>query len=100
MFSLIQLDFLTQNPDVYDILVDPNQMHALKEALHVCMAPSSVVCREEEQKRVFAFCKGCIEQEKAGSLYVCGCPGTGKTLSIGKVKEQLVAWSKDVRESG
>lgn len=75
-------------------------MHALKEALHVSMAPSSAVCREEEQKRVFEFCKGRVEQEKAGSLYVCGCPGTGKTLSIGKVKEELVAWAKDVRESG
>ncbi|XP_073009880.1 cell division control protein 6 homolog [Typha latifolia] len=72
---------------------DPAQMLAVKEALHVATAPANVVCREEEQKRVLEFCKACIEQEKAGSLYVCGCPGTGKTLSIDKVKDSLVLWS-------
>lgn len=59
-------------------------------------APSSAVCREDEQKRVFDFCKACIEQEKAGSLYVCGCPGTGKSLSMEKVKQCLVDWAKEV----
>ncbi|KDP46516.1 hypothetical protein JCGZ_08488 [Jatropha curcas] len=71
------------------------QISAVKEALHVSTAPSTVVCREDEQKRVFEFCKTCIEQEKAGSLYVCGCPGTGKSLSMEKVKQQLIDWSKE-----
>ncbi|PKU71486.1 cell division control protein 6 homolog isoform X1 [Dendrobium catenatum] len=71
-------------------------MKAVKQALHVATVPSSVVCREVEQKKVIEFCKACIEQEKAGSIYVCGCPGTGKTLSINKVKEQLLSWSKEV----
>lgn len=58
-------------------------------------SPTSIACREEEQKRVFDFCKLCIVQQKAGSLYACGCPGTGKTLSIDRVKELLVEWSKE-----
>lgn len=62
-------------------------------------APSSAVCREDEQKRVFDFCKACIEQEKAGSLYVCGCPGTGKSLSMEKVKQCLVDWAKEVSKT-
>ena len=70
----------------------------MKEALHVSMEPSSILCREEEQKRVFEFCKACVEQDKAGSLYVCGCPGTGKTLSIDKVKVALVTWAQDVSQ--
>ncbi|EEF36739.1 cdc6, putative [Ricinus communis] len=74
---------------------DMEQMSAVKEALHVSTAPSTVVCREDEQKKVFDFCKACIEQEKAGSLYVCGCPGTGKSLSMAKVKQQLVDWTKE-----
>ncbi|CAL9187928.1 unnamed protein product [Musa hybrid cultivar] len=57
---------------------------------------ANVVCREVEQKRVIDFCKACIQQSKAGSLYVCGCPGTGKTLSIGKVQEHLLVWSKEL----
>lgn len=71
-------------------------MRAVKEVLHVSMAPSTVVCREEEQKRVLEFCKAGVEQEKAGSLYVCGCPGTGKSLSMEKVKQLLVDWAKEV----
>ncbi|XP_062172760.1 cell division control protein 6 homolog B [Alnus glutinosa] len=74
---------------------DAEQMRAVKEALHVSTAPSTIVCREEEQRRVLEFCKACVEQEKAGSLYVCGCPGTGKSLSIEKVKQLLVDWAKE-----
>ncbi|XVF05359.1 hypothetical protein REPUB_Repub05bG0165300 [Reevesia pubescens] len=72
---------------------DLEQMRAVKEALHVSTAPSTVVCREDEQKRVLEFCKECVEQEKAGSLYVCGCPGTGKSLSMEKVKQQVIDWA-------
>ncbi|KAJ4830103.1 Cell division control protein 6 B [Turnera subulata] len=74
---------------------DVEQISAVKEALHLSTAPSTVVCREDEQKRVFDFCKTCVEQEKAGSLYVCGCPGTGKSLSMEKVKQQLVDWARE-----
>ncbi|KAG6631273.1 hypothetical protein I3843_13G066400 [Carya illinoinensis] len=74
---------------------DTEQMREVKEALHVSTAPSTVVCREDEQKRVLEFCKVCVEQEKAGSLYVCGCPGTGKSLSMEKLKQLLVDWAKE-----
>ncbi|XP_039012718.1 cell division control protein 6 homolog B-like [Hibiscus syriacus] len=72
---------------------DVEQMGAVKESLHVSTAPSTVVCREDEQKRVLDFCKTCVEQEKAGSLYACGCPGTGKSLSMEKVKQQVIDWA-------
>ncbi|GFZ13298.1 cell division control, Cdc6 [Actinidia rufa] len=71
------------------------QLSAVKEALHVSTAPNTVVCREDEQKRVLEFCKRCVEQEKAGSLYVCGCPGTGKSLSMESVKGSLVEWAEE-----
>ncbi|GKU93332.1 hypothetical protein SLEP1_g6934 [Rubroshorea leprosula] len=74
---------------------DPEQMSAVKEALHLSTAPPTVVCRENEQKRILEFCKGCLEQEKAGSLYICGCPGTGKSLSMEKVKQYVVDWARD-----
>ncbi|KAI3842065.1 hypothetical protein MKW92_012821 [Papaver armeniacum] len=76
-------------------LNDPEQMNAVKEVLHLSTAPSAIVCREEEQMRVLDFCKACVEEEKAGSLYVCGCPGTGKTLSMEKVKQLLVGWVEE-----
>ncbi|KAL0416084.1 UNVERIFIED_CONTAM: Cell division control protein 6B [Sesamum latifolium] len=74
---------------------DVEQLRAVKEALHVSTAPTTVVCREGEQNRILDFCKKCVQQEKAGSLYVCGCPGTGKSLSMEKVKEILVNWANE-----
>ncbi|CAA7026333.1 unnamed protein product [Microthlaspi erraticum] len=75
-------------------LRDEEQMRAVKEALHVSKAPSTIVCREGEQRSVFEFVKGCIEQQKAASLYICGCPGTGKSLSMEKVIQQVGDWTK------
>lgn len=77
--------------------IDSEQMKAVKEAMHVSTAPPNIVCREGEQKRVLEFCQACVEQEKAGSLYVCGCPGTGKSLSMEKVKQLLFHWANEVQ---
>ncbi|KAJ8749795.1 hypothetical protein K2173_012346 [Erythroxylum novogranatense] len=74
---------------------DVEHLGAVKAALHVSTAPSTVLCCEDEQKKVFDFCKNCIEQGKAGSLYLCGLPGTGKSLSMEKVKQHLLNWSKE-----
>ncbi|XP_059300600.1 cell division control protein 6 homolog B-like isoform X1 [Lycium ferocissimum] len=74
---------------------DMEQLNAVKQALHVSRAPSNLVCREVEQNRVLEFCKQAVEQEKAGSLYMCGCPGTGKSLSMEKVNQVLVNWAQE-----
>ncbi|XP_076907258.1 cell division control protein 6 homolog B-like [Bidens hawaiensis] len=71
------------------------QISAVKEVLHVSTVQSMVVCREEEQKRIVEFCRQCIVEEKAGSLYICGCPGTGKSLSMENVKGCLDVWAKE-----
>ncbi|XP_051115864.1 cell division control protein 6 homolog B-like [Andrographis paniculata] len=74
---------------------DLDQLRAVKEALHVSTAPNYVMCRELEQRTILDFCKKCVKEEKAGSLYLCGCPGTGKSLSMEKVKEALVDWANE-----
>ncbi|KAK7305380.1 hypothetical protein VNO77_43285 [Canavalia gladiata] len=74
---------------------DGEQLKMVKLALHLSTAPSTVVCREEEQNVVLEFCKGCVEHQKAGSLYICGCPGTGKSLSMEKVKNNLLNWATE-----
>ncbi|KNA05534.1 hypothetical protein SOVF_189460 [Spinacia oleracea] len=75
---------------------DSEQMRVVKEALHVSTMPSSVVCREDESKKVLEFCKTSVERRKPGSLYLCGCPGTGKTMIMEKVKQSLLNWSNEV----
>lgn len=76
--------------------IDDNQLSAVKEALHVSTEQPTVVCREDEQKKILEFCKQCVKQEKAGSLYVCGLPGTGKSLSMDKIKGSLIDWTQEV----
>lgn len=79
-----------------DILVDAEQVRVIKEALHVSAAPKSAVCRENEQNTIMDFCKKCVKQEKPGSMYISGCPGTGKSLSIELLREILVNWADEV----
>ncbi|KAH0899543.1 hypothetical protein HID58_049111 [Brassica napus] len=38
--------------------------------------------------------RACTEQKKAGSLYICGCPGTGNSLPMEKVRQQAEDWAK------
>ncbi|KAK4376084.1 hypothetical protein RND71_006761 [Anisodus tanguticus] len=78
---------------------DMEQLNAVKEALHVSRAPSNLVCREVEHNRVLEFCKQAVEQKKAGSLYICGCPGTGKSLSMEKVNKVLVNWAEEAPDT-
>ncbi|KAG4969803.1 hypothetical protein JHK85_036224 [Glycine max] len=52
-------------------------------ALHLSTA-LSFVCREEEKNMVLEFCKGCIEHQKAGNLYIYRFPEIGKSLSMEK----------------
>ncbi|KAG5129516.1 hypothetical protein JHK84_035913 [Glycine max] len=63
-------------------------------ALHLSTA-LSFVCREEEKNMVLEFCKGCIEHQKAGNLYIYRFPETGKSLSMEKVKDKLLDWAKE-----
>lgn len=79
------------------VILDPKQMNMVKEALHVSTLPNTVVCREDEQMKVLEFCKECIQKEKAGCVYVSGCPGTGKSLSMARVERFLLEWTKEVK---
>ncbi|CAL0307748.1 unnamed protein product [Lupinus luteus] len=74
---------------------DGEQLRLVKEALHVSTEPSRIACREDEQSTVLEFCKACVAQEKAGSLYICGCPGTGKSLTMERVKGLLLNWAAE-----
>ncbi|PHU11749.1 putative LRR receptor-like serine/threonine-protein kinase [Capsicum chinense] len=58
-------------------------------------APSNLLCREIENNRILEFYKQAMEQEKAGSLNICGCPGTKKSLSMEKVNKVLVNWAEN-----
>ncbi|KAG0614152.1 hypothetical protein M758_6G155000 [Ceratodon purpureus] len=68
---------------------------AVKKALHLSAIPSSVICRDNEQEKVISFCKSSILQQVPGSMYVCGVPGTGKSLTMEQVKLRSVTWAAE-----
>lgn len=73
----------------------------LREALQTSFSPFEVRCREKEQTRIKNFLgmiliranrfqnshthttsASCVKNGHGSSMYICGSPGTGKTLSV------------------
>ncbi|KAJ7525859.1 hypothetical protein O6H91_17G070500 [Diphasiastrum complanatum] len=75
---------------------ESTQFLALRTAFHLSAVPNTLLCREAEFKKVMEFCKDCISSQKAKSLYICGCPGSGKSLTLEKVRQQIADWAKEV----
>lgn len=56
-----------------------------QEALSLTWSPpvgESLPCRDKELDTILGFCRRHLDQGTTGSLYVCGCPGTGKTMAV------------------
>ena len=70
-----------------------SQMTALaKSVLHTSTAPSAVMCRETERKQVLDLLKKSLKTKRSGSVYVCGLPGTGKSLTVSEAEQVARAW--------
>eukprot|EP00850_Spirogloea_muscicola_P021970 SM000270S10367 [mRNA] locus=s270:99767:104222:+ [translate_table: standard] len=67
---------------------------AAKKALHLSERPEQVICREEEQRLVGQVVRKSIEQLQPCSLYMCGCPGTGKSLTVEAVRADARVWAQ------
>ena len=52
------------------------------DALRLSYAPEETSHRETEYEAIRRFFAERLEQRRGGSLYVCGAPGTGKTLHV------------------
>jgi len=56
-----------------------------QEALSLSWSPpegEGLPCRDKELDTILGFCRRHLEEATTGSLYVCGCPGTGKTMAV------------------
>ena len=78
------------------VCADPAHIQSVKAALHLSAVPDAMICRDIEQEKVFEYCKDRLFQRCSGSLYVCGCPGTGKSLLMEKVKSLASKWADEV----
>lgn len=55
---------------------------AVELALQLSFSPPTPKHREAESARIEGFLQQCIAKKQGGTLYVCGGPGTGKTLHV------------------
>ncbi|KAM4623254.1 cell division control protein 6 homolog [Discoglossus pictus] len=58
-----------------------------KQALNTTV-PERLLARENETATIQNFLKRHVCQEKAGSLYISGAPGTGKTACLSKILQE------------
>ncbi|KRX21668.1 Cell division control protein 6 -like protein, partial [Trichinella nelsoni] len=59
-------------------------------------AKLDIYCREKEIDQISTFITHCIKNESSGSLYIAGYPGTGKTMSVTAVINQVKKTHEDV----
>ncbi|XP_014677677.1 PREDICTED: cell division control protein 6 homolog isoform X2 [Priapulus caudatus] len=67
---------------------DVGAYRSTKEALSVSQ-PARILCREREMDAVRSFLRGRLIEGAAGSMYVSGAPGTGKTACLAAVMSEL-----------
>lgn len=53
--------------------------------LHVSNTPECLPCREQQFEDIYTFIDTNLRNQTGGCMYVCGVPGTGKTLTTRQV---------------
>lgn len=59
--------------------------------------PQRLIGREKETEEVRSFMKGHMSKKTAGSLYISGAPGTGKTAVLTHIIDEMKVSVKTVR---
>ena len=44
--------------------------------------------------------QGCLKKRRSGSVYVCGLPGTGKSLTVSQAEKMIRCWGDGSKEGG
>ena len=67
------------------------------EALQPSNTPAVLKQRTAEYQKVLQFVQDRVSRSCGGSLYLCGCPGTGKTQTMAHVQEKIECTAARVR---
>ena len=73
-----------------------NQYETVKCRLNPS-CPTSLLYRDSEYKKIESFVRNCFQEDVGGSLYISGAPGTGKTLCVNTVLDDMSAEFKFIR---
>ena len=69
---------------------DKNSIFKDKDTLQIKHTPSDIPHREEQIKQVASILAPVLRGERPSNLFLYGMTGTGKTLSIQYVREELM----------
>ena len=75
-------------------------LETARENLHASAVASNSTLRPDEHALVFEFLKNAIQKwgAEASSLYCCGLPGTGKTMTVQGAAEDAKSWAEENEE--
>lgn len=76
---------------------DQQALQTALEALHPSKAPRVMKQRATEFNRVLEFIVCSATDPSGGSLYLCGCPGTGKTQTMAHVQAEVRRMAAEVK---
>lgn len=82
---------LSLSPEVQDL------QRALEE-LRPSNAPNKLTQRAGEFEQVLEFISSGVKESRGGSMYLCGCPGTGKTQTMAHVQGAVQTAAKKVQK--
>jgi len=71
-----------------------NNIFKNKSALQINFQPDNILFRNEQIKQIALILAPALREEKPSNLFLYGKTGTGKTLSINWIKEELIKRSK------
>lgn len=79
--------------------INKNSIFKDRFILQANYAPQTIHHRDKEIKQVASILAPCLKGNKTSNLFVYGVTGTGKTLSIQFVKEELLKRTKNNKEN-
>ncbi|XP_034045039.1 cell division control protein 6 homolog [Thalassophryne amazonica] len=77
-----------KRPPIARLFAEKSRYHSLKRALHTA-APERLLSREAERAFIRSFLEDGVLRALAGSLYMSGAPGTGKTACLNCVLQEM-----------
>uniref|UniRef100_A0A3P8VSJ3 Cell division cycle 6 homolog (S. cerevisiae) n=1 Tax=Cynoglossus semilaevis TaxID=244447 RepID=A0A3P8VSJ3_CYNSE len=85
-----------KTPPVVQLFPEKSRFQSVKQSLHTAV-PERLLSREVERKSIRAFLEEKVLQRQAGSLYISGAPGTGKTACLNCVLQEMKAQMSSVQ---
>ena len=62
---------------------------AAYQAFHLSVVPTALKCRSQEMTTITSFIDTAVTSRQGDSLYLCGAPGTGKSLTLDWILRKL-----------